>query len=63
MAETRYFESEAMLYAVRGEHEGLAEYLAAEDRFTRPELRLLRDAAESLYEACENELARRVGRG
>lgn len=59
MADTPYVESEALLYAVRGDEDGLAVYLTDADRITLPGLRALRDAAYELAEACETEIDNR----
>jgi hypothetical protein len=56
---TRFTESEAILFAVREDKEGLAEYLADEDRFFIGELRRLESAALRLADACSNEQYRR----
>jgi hypothetical protein len=59
MAETRFTESEAILYAVREDEAGLAQYLEDPERFTKAGLRALADAASALYQACMDELSDR----
>jgi hypothetical protein len=59
MPETRFTESEAILFAVREDDDGLEEYLADRERFSTPELWALCRAARDLAAACRVELEER----